>query len=90
MMANGGRRDRAGRLSRPFRNGLVRPCSLLLNGAQQTTTLIHEALHALGLADDITAAKDAGVYDAGMTSAQASIAFQKWLNNNCPSKTSDK
>jgi hypothetical protein len=47
-------------------------------------TLIHESMHADGIGDDITLAKDAGVYQNGMMQGQASIAFQKWLNNNCP------
>jgi hypothetical protein len=56
-----------------------------LNSAQQTNTLIHEAIHALGIANDIDAAKDAGVYTDGMTTGAASIAFQKWLNGGCQS-----
>jgi len=55
-----------------------------LNSTLQTNTLIHEALHALGIANDVQAATDAGVYTAGMTSGQASMAFQRWLNNGCP------
>jgi hypothetical protein len=49
----------------------------------QGLTLIHESMHADGIGDDITLAKDAGVYQSGMNSGQASIAFQSWLNHNC-------